>query len=140
MASRKRVLVSSVVAVAIVGLGAAVTLAVYKGRVSSASPSTAPALTAVVSQLTSADPRVEVKALAPGGARVRGESVTLLPPGSKLTAEPATWEVTGVDSSGAPAAGRIKARLTEPGHPASEVYLDLVKLRGRWLVYETSHA
>jgi hypothetical protein len=45
-----------------------------------------------------------------------------------------------VDSSGAPAAGRVRARLTEPGRPAAEVYLELVKLQGRWLVYETSQA
>ncbi len=71
---------------------------------------------------------------------MQGQSATLLPAGSKLAVEPATWEATGVDSSGASAAGRVRARLTEPGRPAAEVYLELVKLQGRWLVYETSQA
>lgn len=93
-----------------------------------------------MNQLTSADPRVEAVALAPGGAPLQGQSATLLPAGSKLAVEPATWEVTGVDSSGAPAAGRIRARLTELGRTAVEVYLELVKLQGRWLLYETSQA
>jgi hypothetical protein len=64
----------------------------------------------------------------------------LLPTGSGLTVEPGTWQVTGVGPSGAPAAGQIKARLTEPGHPVSLIYLGLIKLDGRWLLYETSPA
>jgi hypothetical protein len=140
MASRNRVLVSIAVAAAVIGLGAGVAVALYPSGASSAAPPTAQALTTLVNQLTSADPRVEAAALAPGGAPVRGEPATLLPAGSKLVVEPATWEVTGVDSSGAPAAGRIRARLTEPGRLARAVYLELVKMQGRWLVYETSQA
>jgi hypothetical protein len=93
-----------------------------------------------VNQLTSVDPRVDTEALAPGSMPVQRKPKTLLPAGSKLAVEPATWEVTGVDSSGGSAAGRIRARLTEPGRTATEVYLELVKLQGRWLVYETSQA
>lgn len=140
MASRNRVLVSIAVAAAVIGLGAGVAVALYPSGASSAAPPTAQALTTLVNQLTSADPRVEAEALAPGGAPVQGESATLLPAGSKLVVEAATWEVTGVDSSGASAAGRIRARLTEPDRPASAVYLELVKMQGRWLVYETSQA
>jgi hypothetical protein len=140
MASRNRILLSTAVAVAVIGLGTGVAVALYPKGTPPAAPSAAPALTVLVDQLTSADPHVEAEALTPGGTPARGQPTALLPAGSRLTVEPATWDVTGVDSTGAPAAGRIRARLTEAGHPASEVYLELVKLQGRWLVYETRQA
>lgn len=139
MASRKRVLVVVAAAVVVIGLGAGLAVAFYPRGASSAPPS-AQVLTGLANQLTSADPRVEAGALAPGGTPVPGQPPTLLPAGSKLAVEPATWEAAGTDSSGASAAGRVRARLTEPGRPVAEVYLELVKLQGRWLVYETSRA
>jgi hypothetical protein len=100
----------------------------------------APKLTGLARQLTSDDPRVEAEALAPGGVQEPGQPRTLLPAGSTLTVEPGTWVVTGTDPSGTPATGQVRARLTEPGRAASEVYLDVINIGGRWLLYQTSHA
>jgi hypothetical protein len=145
MAGRKRVVIS-VAAVAVIGLGVGLGLVFYPRGTPLASSSlrapsaSAPDLTSLVRQLTSADPRVEAQALAPGGGRGPGQPRTLLPAGSRLAVEPGTWRVTGADSSGAPAAGQIRARLTEPDHPGRQVYLGLIKLDGRWRLYETSAA
>lgn len=97
----------------------------------------APDLTTLVHQLTSADARVQVQALVPT-ARTGPWQSGLLPAGSTLRVKPKTWQVTGEDAAGSPVAGRIRAHLTRPGQTAAEIALDVFKVDGRWLLYETS--
>ena len=141
--SRKRLLFAAAAFIAVTGATAGLVTAFYPNRGSSVSAVgsvSAPKLTGLVSQVTSDDPRVEAEALAPGGTQEPGQPRTLLPAGSTITVEPGTWVVTGVDPSGSPATGQVRARLTEPGRPASQVYLDVIDIGGRWLLYQTSRA
>jgi hypothetical protein len=141
--SRKGLLFAAAAIIAVVGAAAGLVTAFYPHTRASApavASASAPKLTGLVNQLTSDDPRVEAEALAPGGTQEPGQPRTLLPAGSRLTVEPGTWVVTGVDPSGSPATGQVRARLTEPGRPASEVYLDVIDVGGRWLLYQTSRA
>lgn len=62
-------------------------------RGASSAPPSAQVLTGLANQLTSADPRVEAGALAPGGTPVHGQPVTLLPAGS-MAAGPAPGQVS----------------------------------------------
>jgi hypothetical protein len=104
------------------------------------SKSSAPDLDTLVKQLTSADLRTQEQALVPAVQAPAGRPAGVLPAGSTLQVEPKTWQVTGADSKGAPTVGRIRASLTRPGEPASKVYLDLAKVDGKWLLYETGPA
>jgi hypothetical protein len=154
MAFRKRLIYGLVFAGALAGLAAGL-IAVLAGEPSTsaavhrvppasrapvprlAGSSSAPDLTALVAQLTSASAQTQQQALVPGGQAGPSQPLRLLPPGSTLQLEPATWQVTGVDSAGAAAAGRIGAHLTEPGRPVASVFLDVMKVGGRWLLYQT---
>lgn len=123
---------------AIAGVVAALVVGVLLSLGVGSSGKSAPDLTALAKQLTSADPRVQEQALVPGGQADPGQPPGVLPAGSTLQVKPKTWQVTGVDSAGAPAAGRIRARLTRPGQASAEVDLDVFRIGGQWLLYETS--
>jgi hypothetical protein len=124
------VVIAVVVAAVIVGV--LLFLGVWSSRES------APDLTALVRQLTSADPRVQVQALVPTARTGPWQTSGVLPAGSVLRVEPKTWQVTGADTAGAPSVGRVRARLTWPGQAATEIDLDVVKVGDRWLLYGTS--
>jgi hypothetical protein len=133
LSSSSKVLVSFVISCAL-GFG-------LLGCSSSGSnPLNPPDLAALVSSLTSTDPGAQEAGLAPALRTSSGPPLAILPAGSSLVVDTATWDVMDKDDTGEPYTAKVDAKLTRPGQPVENVSLHLMKVDKQWLLYETAPA
>jgi hypothetical protein len=97
-----------------------------------------PDLTAFVANLTSPDPSVQERALAPSVRAAAGEAPGVLPPGSTVTLAPSTWSTRRVDDATDLDQATIRATVIRPNEPPADFRLLLVRVGDQWLLYDSS--